>query len=96
MRLAVTGGTGFVGARLLDAALADGHPVRALARRPMERRAGIEWIGGALDQPRTLAELVAGTEAVIHVAGVISARTAAEFDRCNVGGTQAMLWRGWD
>ena len=33
MKLAITGGTGFVGAHLLDAALAAGHQVTALTRR---------------------------------------------------------------
>ena len=32
--LAVTGGTGFVGARLIDIAIEQGHAVRALTRRP--------------------------------------------------------------
>ncbi|MBA3560476.1 MAG: NAD-dependent epimerase/dehydratase family protein [Gemmatimonadaceae bacterium] len=29
----ITGGTGYIGSRLIDALLADGHTVRALARR---------------------------------------------------------------
>jgi len=91
VKLAVTGGTGFVGSRLLDAANADGHEVRALARRPLQRRANVAWVSGALDQPAALDELVAGADAVIHVAGVISGRAAADFDRANVDGTQAVL-----
>ena len=91
MKLAITGGTGFVGSRLIDAAVAEGHPVRALARRPMDMRANVDWVAGALDQPKALDELVAGSDAVIHVAGVLTGRTAADFDRANVDGTQAML-----
>ena len=91
MRLAITGGTGFVGSRLIVAAVADGHQVRALTRRPMEPRASVDWIRGALDDPAALDELVGGTDAVIHVAGVLTGRTAADFDRANVDGTQAML-----
>ena len=91
MRLAITGGTGFVGSRLIDAAVADGHKVRALARRPTEPRANVDWIRGAFDDPAALDELAAGTDAVIHVAGVISGRIAADFDRPNVDGTQAMI-----
>ena len=91
MKLAVTGGTGFVGSRLLEAAAAQGHSVRALTRRPMEPRTGVEWVGGALDQPAALGELAACCDAVIHVAGVISGRAAADFDRCNVEGTKAVL-----
>ena len=54
VKLAITGATGFVGARLLDAALADGHQVRALTRRPQAERDGMIWIDGALDRPAPL------------------------------------------
>ena len=89
MKLAVTGGTGFVGSRLLEAAVADGHHLTALARRPVPPRTNVDWVSGSLDQPDALDRLVAGADAVIHVAGVISGRTAADFDRANVDGTQA-------
>lgn len=91
MKLGITGGTGFVGSRLLDAAVAGGHEVRALARRPMEARQGVEWVQGALEDQAALEELVRGTDAVIHAAGVLSGRTAADFDRANVDGTQALI-----
>jgi nucleoside-diphosphate-sugar epimerase len=91
VKLAITGGTGFVGSHLLDAAVAGGHEVRALARRPMEARQGIEWVQGALENKAALDDLVRGADAVIHVAGVLSGRTAADFDRANVGGTQAVI-----
>jgi nucleoside-diphosphate-sugar epimerase len=91
MKLAVTGGTGFVGSRLIDAAVADGHQLSALARRPMPPRANVDWVSGSLEQPDALDKLVAGADAVIHVAGVISGRSAADFDRANVDGTQAMI-----
>ena len=74
--LAITGGTGFVGKRLIDRALADGHHVRALTRRPQPARAGVTWIAGALDDLDGLAALVAGVVAVIHVAGVVKAPKA--------------------
>jgi nucleoside-diphosphate-sugar epimerase len=91
MKLAITGGTGFVGSRLIDAAVADGHEVRALTRRPMPPRGHVDWVAGALDDSAALDELVKGTDAVIHVAGVIRGRTAADFDRPNVDGTKAVL-----
>ena len=91
MKLAITGATGFVGGRLLDAAVADGHQISALTRRPMPARASVDWVSGSLEQSDALDKLVAGAEAAIHLAGVISGRTAADFDRANVDGTQAMI-----
>ena len=91
MRLALTGATGFVGARLLDLALGEGHEVRALTRRRQEERPGLTWVGGALDQPESLAVLADEADAVIHVAGVINAPDAAGFEAGNVAGTAAML-----
>ncbi|MBA4051756.1 MAG: epimerase, partial [Erythrobacter sp.] len=46
--LAITGATGFVGSAVLDEALAQGHTVRALARREQAPRAGVEWVRGDL------------------------------------------------
>ncbi len=91
MKLALTGATGFVGGDVLDLALAAGHRVRALTRRAQPPRDGVEWIEGALDHDSALARLVAGTDAVIHVAGVINAPDAAGFEAGNVAGTAAML-----
>ena len=84
LKLALTGATGFVGARLLDLALAEGHEVRALTRRPQPPRDGVTWVEGALDDPAALAALVEGADAVIHVAGVINAPDAAGFEAGNV------------
>jgi nucleoside-diphosphate-sugar epimerase len=89
--IAVTGGTGFVGQALIDAAQARGCEVRALARKPQPPRAGVEWIAGDLAAPGALARLVAGAEAVVHVAGLTSARHPAEFEAANVAGTLAVI-----
>jgi nucleoside-diphosphate-sugar epimerase len=91
LKLAITGATGFVGGRLLELALEEGHDVRALTRRPQPEREGATWVHGALDHPESLGRLVEGTDAVIHVAGVINARNAAGFAAGNVEGTAAML-----
>jgi len=91
LTLAITGATGFVGARLLDAALAGGHHVRALTRRPQPPRDGVTWIDGALDLPFSLDALVEGADAVIHVAGVVNSPDVAGFEAGNIIGTDAML-----
>ena len=90
MILAISGGTGFVGSHLIDLALAGGHRVRALARKPQPARDGVAWIAGGLGDPEALAELVAGADAVIHVAGVVSADRDG-FVRGNIDGTGAIV-----
>jgi nucleoside-diphosphate-sugar epimerase len=91
MKLAITGGTGFVGGRLLDAAIDAGHQVRALTRRARRPRNHVQWFLGDLDDTDALARLGEGADAVIHVAGLLKARTRAEFDHCNVEGTRHVL-----
>ncbi|HEU0309999.1 MAG TPA: NAD-dependent epimerase/dehydratase family protein [Sphingomicrobium sp.] len=91
MKLAITGATGFVGSRLLELAVRQGHQVRALTRRPQPDREGVTWIEGALDLPDSLHPLAEDTDAVIHVAGVINARDAAGFEAGNVTGTSTVL-----
>ena len=91
LKLAITGGTGFVGSRLIDLALQSGHAVRALTRRPHSDRDGVEWIAGSLEDQAGLNRLAEGVDAVIHVAGVINAPDAPGFEAGNVAGTQRML-----
>ena len=91
MKLAVTGGTGFVGSHLIECALAAGHDVKALTRRDQPPRERLEWVPGDLQNREALERLVDEVDAVIHVAGVISAPNAAAFELGNVAGTLAML-----
>ncbi|HWK36285.1 NAD(P)H-binding protein [Sphingomonas sp.] len=91
MKLAITGGTGFVGGCLIAQAIAAGHAVRALTRRPQPARDGVAWVEGALDDGPALARLVEGADAVIHVAGVVNAPDRAGFAQGNIEGTRAML-----
>jgi nucleoside-diphosphate-sugar epimerase len=91
MRIAVTGGTGFVGSHVIDAALAAGCEVKALTRREQSARDRLEWISGDLADRNAVHQLVRDSDAVIHVAGVINAPDAAGFEAGNVAGTLAML-----
>ena len=91
MKLAITGGTGFVGSHLIDVALAADHEVKALTRREQRQRDGVDWVLGDLGSRDALEWLVDGADAIIHVAGTISAPNAAAFDKGNVEGTLAML-----
>jgi uncharacterized protein YbjT (DUF2867 family) len=89
--LAITGGTGFVGRHLIDVALSQGHLVRALTRAPRPPRDGVQWIYGSLEKPLALSQLVAGADAVVHVAGVVNAPDRAGFALGNVEGTMAIV-----
>jgi nucleoside-diphosphate-sugar epimerase len=68
----LTGGSGYIGRATIDALVARGHRVRALARSERAaatvRRHGAEPIGGALTDPGGLRRAAAGAEAVIHLA----------------------------
>ncbi len=88
--LAVTGGTGFVGGHFVRAALAAGYDVRALTRGWKPPEDEIAWVDGALDRPDTLLKLVSGTDAIVHIAGMISGDKKA-FEAVNIGGTAAMI-----
>jgi nucleoside-diphosphate-sugar epimerase len=91
VQLAITGGTGFVGSHVIETALAAGHSVVALARRPQPDRTGLRWVDGSLSDSTSLERLIDSSDAVIHVAGVINAPNAAGFEEGNVAGTLAML-----
>ena len=91
MKLAITGGTGFVGSHLIDVAIAGGHTVKALTRREQPARENVEWIAGDLGSRDALEKLVGHADAIVHVAGTISAPNAAGFEKGNVQGTLAML-----
>jgi uncharacterized protein YbjT (DUF2867 family) len=89
--LAITGATGFVGQTLVRIAIEGGWNVRALTRSEKRPKEGLSWINGSLEQPASLAELVRGSDAVIHVAGVVNAADRAGFAKGNIDGTRAIV-----
>jgi nucleoside-diphosphate-sugar epimerase len=95
VRIAVTGGTGYTGGRLIERLRDRGHEVTALARATARRPevAGVAWVEGDLSNVDALARLVEGADAVAHVAAVY--RTAGHPDSyyrdVNVGGTERAL-----
>ncbi|MGH7698906.1 MAG: complex I NDUFA9 subunit family protein [Gemmatimonadales bacterium] len=95
MRIAVTGGTGFVGRHLLSQLKSRGHRVRALVRHPARRSLpalqGAEITAGDLDDPDALRGLVDGADAVVHLVGIIAERGAATFDAVHVDGTRRLV-----
>ena len=89
--LAMTGATGFVGGATLRQAVAAGWHVRALTRRPQPERPGVTWIAGSLDDSDSLALMAAGSDAVLHIAGVVNVPTRAAFDTGNRAATEHVV-----
>lgn len=83
----VTGGTGYIGAPLVHALIARGHPVRALVRAESRSRAqrllpaACEIVTGDALDARTFAEHVAGCGTFVQMVGVPhpSPRKARDF-----------------
>src|SRR5829696_18039 len=94
MKVLVTGGTGFLGRRIVSE-LAPRHLLRLLVRSTASRErfpAGVEFATGDVTDRASLERAAAGCEAVIHAAALVKILApAAEFDRINVGGLDHLL-----
>jgi uncharacterized protein YbjT (DUF2867 family) len=90
MRVAIVGGTGFVGSYLIDALVAAGHDVAALVRPGSEDklRGGerVTAVPGELGKAAVLLDLVDGCDAVIYNVGLLR-----EFPRQGITFEQAQF-----
>jgi dihydroflavonol-4-reductase len=90
MRIAVTGGTGFVGSHVVELLMERGHDVHCLVL-PNE---GPQWLQGAkvrffegsVTDRGSLGPFLEGRDAIVNVAGLTRAKTEADFMAVNVGG----------
>lgn len=96
MSVFVTGGSGFVGRRLISSLVSRGTSVRALARTARSEQAvreiGAEPVAGDLHDVAAMTAGMQGTTVVYHVAGHLKMwDSLASFRRTNVDGTRSVL-----
>ena len=92
----VTGGSGFIGGRLIKRLVADGWRVRALARSDGAAKKvsalGAEPVRGDLEDRDAMRAGAAGADLVFHAAAHLGEwGDREEFERINVGGTRNAL-----
>jgi farnesol dehydrogenase len=94
MKILVTGGTGFLGRRIVSE-LTERHELRLLVRGGSSRDrfpSGVEFAAGDVTDRLSLVRAAAGCDAVIHAAALVKILAPAEqFDRINVGGLENVL-----
>ena len=92
----VTGGTGFVGPRVVRALRERDQPVRALVRKPDGRSAttlaawGAELVHGDMTDRESLRRAVEGSEAVVHLVAIRQG-SAEQFRRVMEEGTRELV-----
>ena len=91
MKIAITGGAGFIGRRLTAALVAAGHRVRVLTRQPARPSGieGLEFFQGDLTGRVDLAKFLDGIELLFHCAGEV--KDEARMYALHVSSTQKLI-----
>jgi farnesol dehydrogenase len=94
MRVLVTGGTGFLGRRIVSE-LAQRHEVRLLVRSTASRERfpeSVHFAQGDVTDRSSLERAAVGCDAVVHAAALVKILAPpADFDRVNLGGIEHVL-----
>lgn len=96
MKVAVTGGTGYVGPAIIEEMLKAGHEVVVLEHRkpaPIGAHPKLRRVHGDVNDPRSLRDAFQGCDAVAHLVAIIRAdpKKGATFERVHVAGTRNVV-----
>ena len=97
MKIAITGGPGFVGRHLAEQLLAEGHQVVLLSRTAGRQATGrndsgrVAYVAGDLGDVGVLNAAFSGCEAVAHCAGINREIGSQTFQRIHVDGTRNVV-----
>ena len=97
MKVAITGGTGFVGRNIARQLAAEGHDLVLIARGQditdpnMRRLTRARFVSLTLDNTAELTKAIAGCDAVIHCAGINHALGEQTFEKVHIEGTRHLV-----
>jgi nucleoside-diphosphate-sugar epimerase len=95
MKIAVTGGSGFIGSHLVERLVSEGHKVKAFARKTSNikllEKLDVKLVYGDVTDRGSVERLVDDVDVVYHVAGKVYMGSKKEFWNVNVQGTVNML-----
>ena len=95
----VTGGTGFVGPKVVHALRAEDRPVRALVRNPSSEGArklaawGCELAQGNMTDPESLSRAADGCDTIVNLVAIVRGRPE-DFERIMTEGTRDLIAAG--
>ncbi|MCX6828416.1 MAG: complex I NDUFA9 subunit family protein [candidate division Zixibacteria bacterium] len=94
MRIAVAGGTGFIGHNLVGALAESGHTVFVISRRRSIKQGAkgmVEYVAGDLHDVESLKSALNGIEVVYHLVGIIAETKTLTFEKTVIGGTKNLI-----
>ncbi len=91
MKIAITGGTGFIGGHLAQRLAGEGHEVVLVARGPGRDKMEKQLVLSDLSDPVVLAEAFKDCEVVAHCAGINRELGTQTFQRVHIEGTTNVI-----
>ena len=95
MKIAITGGTGFVGRHVVRLLADEGHDLVVIARgidpNPAPPACNAIWVRGSVTDRKLIDSTLAGCDAVAHLAGINLERPGQPFDAIHIRGTENIV-----